>query len=284
MVSRTSSIRNLAIFAVAALTSGWIGHWLDGVIGVPHGEGAGQLLWIAGPLLTALILRGFAGDGWGDFGLRPALARNAPWYLFSLAFFPFCTAAVVLAGMAFGRVSVPGFSASGSVMFLHLVSLALIPSFVKNLFEEFAWRGYLVPRITAVGMADLAGHLLVGPVWAAWHIPYYLFFLDRATLEAYTPLGMPLFILMMFPGVAALSIVYGELRLLTGSVWPAVLLHTVSNAVADPLFLHGYLRVSPEADILFSPGPGSVVSIVLSCCIGFGLYRFRTRRMAHSIF
>jgi hypothetical protein len=32
-------------------------------------EGAGQLIWIVTPLATALLLRAFACDGWGDFKL-----------------------------------------------------------------------------------------------------------------------------------------------------------------------------------------------------------------------
>jgi len=276
MVARQASIRNPAIFAVAAVSAGWVGHWLDGVAGGAPGESPGQLLWVAAPLLTVLVLRVFAGDGWADSGLRPGFSRNAAWYLFSVACFPVCTALILLAGMASGRVSVSGFSWSGSVMFLRLVSLSLVPSFIKNIFEEFAWRGYMAPKVSATGVPDLACHLLVGLVWAAWHIPYYLFFLDRTAFAAYTPLGLPLFIAMMFAGLLPLSVVYGELRLLTGSVWPAVLLHTVSNAVADPLFQHAYLRIDPGADIQFSPGPGSVISILLYSAIGLGLWRYRT--------
>jgi membrane protease YdiL (CAAX protease family) len=277
MVNRNRPIRNLALFAFVAVSAGWIGHWLDGSAGGPPGERQGQLLWIVGPLLTALMLRGFAGDGWADFGLRPGFARNAGWYLFSVAFFPLCLAVIFLAGKAFGAISLAGLSQGGDGIFLHLLALALVPSFIKNIFEEFAWRGYLAPRISAVGVPDLANHLLVGLVWAAWHIPFYLFFLDRVSFAAYSPLGMPLFIAMMFAGVVPLAFVYGELRMLTGSVWPAVLLHTVSNAVADPLFLHGYLRIAPEVDILFSPGPGSVSSIILNLAIGLALYRYRQR-------
>ena len=78
---------------------------------------------------------------------------------------------------------------------------------------------------------------------------------------------------MMFAGVAALSIVYGEIRLLTGSVWPAVLLHSVTFAA--PLFLPGYITVAPSAEILVSPSPGSALSIYIYGSIGLALYRHR---------
>ena len=272
--------RNLVLFAAVAVSAGWVGHWVDGVAGGPPGERPGQLLWIVGPLLTALLLRGFAGDGWTDSGLRPRLTRHAVWYFFSIAFFPLCLVLTLLVGTVSGRLSLAGLSPDGIGNFLRLISLALLPSFIKNIFEEFAWRGYLTPRLAATGMHDLANHALTGAIWAAWHIPYYLFFLDRTAFAAYSPLSMPLFIAMMFPGVLALAFVYGELRLLTGSVWPAVVLHTVSNAVADPLFLHGYLRIVPDADILLSPGPGSLLSIILNLAIGISLNRYRQRTRA----
>lgn len=279
---RKGVIRNVSIFILMAISAGWIGHWVDGVAGGVPGERPGQLLWIVGPLFTALLLRGFVGDGWADSGLWPGFRRNAAWYLFSLAFFPLCLAVTLSAGMATGLISLADPSQGGIGYFLRLVALALMPSFIKNIFEEFAWRGYLAPKLSAVGVSDFANHMIVGLVWAAWHIPFYLFFLDRASFAAYSPLGLPLFIAMMFAGVVPLSFVYGELRMLTGTVWPVVLLHTVSNAVADPLFLHGYLKIAPEADILFSPGPGSFISILLNVIIGLSLYRYRTTLLAVS--
>ncbi|EAT58580.1 CPBP family intramembrane glutamic endopeptidase [Chlorobium ferrooxidans] len=274
--SKRSTIRNLWIFAFIALSIGWIGRGLNVVSGTPVGsEGVGQLLWIAAPLLTALLLRRFGGDGWKDFGFWPELKQRAVWYFLALVLFPLSAALILCIGMVTGLTTLPDLSSAGAAVFLHLFLVTLAPSFVKNIFEEFAWRGYLAPRLSSLGVHDLAGHLLVGVVWAAWHIPYYLFFLDRASFTAYSSQGPMLFFFMLFAGVIAMSLVYGEIRLLTGSVWPLLLLHTVSNAVGNPLLLHDFIRIAPGADIVVSPAPGSIVSIVLNCAVGFGLYRFR---------
>jgi len=48
----------------------------------PSGQqGLGLLLWLITPLITALLLRAFAGDGWKDMGLRPSLKGNLIWYV-----------------------------------------------------------------------------------------------------------------------------------------------------------------------------------------------------------
>jgi membrane protease YdiL (CAAX protease family) len=280
MHSNRVTLRNLLIFCLVALSVGWIGWGVDLSTGFGTSEeGPGQLLWIVAPLLAALLLRGFGGDGWKDFGLKPELKKSAVWYLLSFLLFPLCAAFIVLLGRSLGLITLPDLSQPGAGEFLNLFLLALAPSFVKNIFEEFAWRGYLAPRFTALRVHDLIGHLLVGVVWAAWHIPYYLFFMDRTTFAAYNTQSYPVFFLMLFAGVIAMSLVYGEIRLLSHSVWPVLLLHTISNAVGTPLLLHGFIKVAPDANMVVSPAPGSILSIALYCIIGFGLYRFRKRKV-----
>ncbi|WP_407946417.1 CPBP family glutamic-type intramembrane protease [Paenibacillus alkaliterrae] len=50
--------------------------------------------------------------------------------------------------------------------------MALIPAFIKNIFEEFAWRGYLAPKLYSIGYNRLFIHICVGLIWGAWHVPY----------------------------------------------------------------------------------------------------------------
>jgi membrane protease YdiL (CAAX protease family) len=266
------SIRNVVIFSIVAIAAGWAGLGL--------GREMGQLLWIVAPLGTVLFLRTFAGDGWRDAGLHPEFRRRAGWYLFCLSLFPVTAAFTILFGLLTGLISITPFFSEQSGLLFYLVAIGFVPAFVKNIFEEFAWRGYLTPKLSLLGVPDLVSHALVGVVWAAWHIPYYLFFMDRVTFAAYNAHSLALFFPMLFAGVISLSFVYGEIRLLTRSVWPVLLLHTVSNAVGSPLLLHGFIRMTPVADLFVSPAPGSILSIMLNCSIGYGLYRFR-KRIAH---
>ncbi len=250
-------------------------------MGNPPSQGLGQLLWLVAPLGTALLLRTFAGDGWKDFGLRPALKKNAVWYGVSLVIFPICAMLIVAIGLVLGLTTLPDFSLTKVGLFLQVVALGLIPAFIKNIFEEFAWRGYLAPRMHSLGLNDWVGHVLVGLIWAAWHIPYYLFFLDRASFAVYTSQNLITFFPMLFAGVLAMSLIYGEIRLLTQSVWSALLLHTVSNAFGNPLILQGFIKMVPGADVFVSPGPESILSIIFYCLIGVGLHLLHVRQPRH---
>ncbi|MBN1316782.1 MAG: hypothetical protein JXA42_14985 [Anaerolineales bacterium] len=54
-------------------------------------------------------------------------------------------------------------------------------------------------------------------------MPYYLGLLDRAELNAYTSMNLGTFIPMVVLGITIASITFGEIRLLTGFVWPPVI-------------------------------------------------------------
>ena len=56
---------------------------------------------------------------------------------------------------------------------------------------------------------------------------------------------------------------YGELRVRTGSIWPGAALHSMSNAVVTPLIVNGHLRFDGHADVLFSPVPASIMTMLL---------------------
>jgi membrane protease YdiL (CAAX protease family) len=270
------TVRNLALFTLVTLASGWLGLGLDRWMNNPPDQPLGTLLWLIAPLSAALLLRAFGGDGWRDCGLWPVWRGNALWYAVSVLLYPVVAVLMVLVGRAFGLITFPAFNFSA---LLTAFALGLLPAVVKNIFEEFAWRGYLTPRLHALGVAGLVNHSVVGVVWAVWHLPYYLFFLDRGILAAYTALPMWAFLVMTFVGILALALVYGELRLLTNSVWPAVLLHAVSGALAYPLAVQGFIQIAPGMDWLVSPGPHSLLSILASIFIGCGLYWRRTRRV-----
>ena len=97
-------------------------------------------------------------------------------------------------------------------------------------FEEFGWRGYLEPRLAALGVPALRRHLAVGVLWAVWHVPYIVAFGD-----GYTDLPLAAQLPLFTVAVLAMAVIWGVARDRTGSVWPAVLGHGIANAVAFPL-------------------------------------------------
>lgn len=50
--------------------------------------------------------------------------------------------------------------------------------FVKNIFEEFAWRGYLTPGLLERDLNDWLVYGISGLVWGLWHGAYYMVLLS----------------------------------------------------------------------------------------------------------
>lgn len=277
MNSKRTTIRNLIIFTIIVLTIGWIGRGLDVQLGNPTREGLGILLWISIPLVTSLLLRAFAGDGWKDFGLKPNLKGNLCWYAVAILVFPVVTALILIVGYAFGLITFPNASASTLGLISQAFALALPTILLKNFFEETAWRGYLAPKVYSLGLHDYLGHVIVGIIWGAWHIPYYLFYEDPAVLQEFTTLNMAAYIPLAIVVMISWSFVYGEIRLLTDSIWPVVLMHAVEDAFLFALILDGYVQILPGTDWLISPMNG-LISVVLFLVLGISLHQLRIRK------
>lgn len=160
---------------------------------------------------------------------------------------PLLSAVLVLAlGAAIGNVS---FSKSAPMsVFSGLLLAAMLSGFIKNIFEEFTWRGFLAPKVYSVAKGTIMGHLIVGLLWGAWHLPF-LGFVFGYLSEGYLTL-VPRF----FLGVVTASCVYSEIRLATGSVWPAVIMHTIGGGAIGTLFYGNYITLSSGLAALFSPG------------------------------
>lgn len=134
-------------------------------------------------------------------------------------------------------------------------------------------------KIYLLRLNDFVGHLIVGLVWGAWHIPYYLFYLDRAVLQSFTTLDLTAFIPLSIVVMISWAMVYGEIRLLTNSIWPAILMHMVEDAFLNQLFTEHHIRIIPGTDWLVSPING-LISIFFFIAIGVGLRQLRKRKIS----
>jgi membrane protease YdiL (CAAX protease family) len=263
--------RNLAIFTVLVLGTATLARVIEPLTVPPGAEpgtsGLGQLLWIIAPLGVMLLLRIFAGDGWDDFGLRPNFKGNGFWWLVSVLVFPVVIAISVLIGALSGGLEL-------DVNMLPAFAAALLPgliaAMIKNVFEEFAWRGYLAPQVYSLKLNIWLSHALVGLVWGAWHLPFvYVFwpYLTPAMLWTFVPL--------LLVGTFSQSVVYGEIRLATASVLPAWVMHTIGNATGNTLLLSSFVQLSPGRELVFSPGAESATSTILMFAVGTWLHQRR---------
>lgn len=111
-------------------------------------------------------------------------------------------------------------------------TVGVLFSCVTGLGEEIGWRGFLVPELAR--RASLPRVALVsGAIWAAWHYPVLLFADYNGGTHAWYSLAC---FTVLVLGVA---FVFAWIRLASGSVWPAVILHASHNLwvqeVFDPL-------------------------------------------------
>jgi membrane protease YdiL (CAAX protease family) len=266
------TLRNLLIFSLVVLVCGWIGRIVDLKVEADATGSLGQLIWLVSPLLAMIVLRSFMGDGWRDFGFKLEFRRNLFSYSLSLLLIPVTTAIVVIIGRSLNLIDTANLSWS----FLLSFGLALLTMFAKNIFEEFSWRGYLAPKLFSLGINRLVSHICVGVIWSLWHIPYLLVLVETTeSLLTYIPRVMI--------GLIILSIVYGEIRYVTNSVWPAVILHTMGNAIVDTLILKKYINVQDGYEFLVTPSPEGILTIVLTAIIGLWLYKRNTRKNGFNI-
>ena len=269
--NKNRTVRNLVVFAILVIGVGWLGRLLDSLAGARPGEGPGVTLWIVAPLASSFLLRAFAGDGWKDLGIRPNVKGNVPWYAISILIYPVCIALSVGLGLALGMISIPDSPVDQIALFFQAFGTALVTDFIINILEEFGFRGYLAPKMYTLGLSDLVVHGLVGLIWGAWHLAYFSFVMSYTTESALTL--VPRFLV----ATIAVSIVYGEIRLLTDSVWPSVLMQTAGGAVLSGLLVNELIHVESGTAFLVSPGVEGTLNIVFCALVGLGIYLWRRR-------
>ncbi len=273
------TIRNIFIVSLVALGGGWLGIWLNNVSGnaMPPMESLGVLVWLVTPTLIGLLLRAFGGDGWKDAGFGLNLLSGWKWYLVALLLYPLASLLTFGVSLALGTIRADGFAAQGFGAYASIVGVMFVGSMMKNIFEEFAWRGYLTPRFDAAKVHPFLNHAIVAVVWWAWHLPYYYYFLPRADLEAATPYGVPVFLAIALLVLFPTAFFFGELRLISKSVWTVFLLHCVLNAVSTPLMLIGFINSNNWGSLILSPTNDSVIMSLLMGAVGYWLYRIRMK-------
>jgi hypothetical protein len=165
-------------------------------------------IWLVLPLLAVIRLRTFAGDGWKDAALNPRLKSNAIWYAVAFLIFPLVTSIVLLIGKVFGWIDLSDFSFTDFVpVFLGL----LVFEFIKNIFEESVWRGYLTTKLIKLSLSDLSLYLIVGLIWSVWHLPYYMEFLPEEVITSVLPVSRFTFFLVGMFTMTAWTVMFVEI-------------------------------------------------------------------------
>ncbi|PLR96492.1 CPBP family glutamic-type intramembrane protease [Bacillus sp. T33-2] len=273
--NRAKQRNSLIIFVIVVLVSGWLGVWVHSILPEqPEGNSLGMLLWLVLPFLTAILIRVFNRD-WKDMGIKPNFRGNIKWYLVSFAIYPLITIITVGLALLFGGIKLSHIEMSA---FLSLVAISAGGNFIKNIFEEFTWRGYLTPKLMELKMNDWLIYLISGLVWALWHAAYYMVFLPNEYFGSLSRMEMLLTGCVL---MVCWTVMYVEIYRLTKSVWPCVLMHAIEDAFPTVLVAtSGIITFLNNVDVWLNPISG-VMATVLFLGIGLLLRSIRIKKQAN---
>jgi membrane protease YdiL (CAAX protease family) len=169
----------------------------------------------------------------GKQGLKQLLSGflrwrcNPLWYILAI----FMPAVILL--IAFGATVASGaqFQIQWNVGWVMVIPTFLLITIQAGLGEEIGWRGYATPKLMEKRSA-LVSSLIVGVVWAAWHIPLY-FIPGSLQNVLVQEIGFPLTILAYSLSIIALAIVWSWIYLASNrNLWLPVLMHGSTNSFA----------------------------------------------------
>ena len=208
---------------------------------------------LAGPTLAAFAMTATTE---GRAGVRHLLGRlvlwrvGIRWYLFALLGIPF----IMLLGTMVYSGNMPNLKALGGPSYLlsYLATFALVVVLGGPLFEEIGWRGFALPRMEPLH-GPLLASVILGVMWALWHLPEFLVPSWAASSGGGGILGIILFTITAIMFTIVITWVFNNTR---ASVLLAILVHASIDTFSITL------------GALF---PVSAVSSALPFMIGFGV-------------
>ena len=207
----------------------------------------GSLSWVLAlmwtPAAASVVARLVLHEGFGDVSFR--LGGRRGWEAIAAALvFPIITGLIAY-GIAWTtglvqfnpkliKLATPylGVTPSPAVTFMINIVIAVTTITIYSVRtaagEEIGWRGYMLTRLIDAGLPKPI--LISGLIWGFWHVPLIL---GGVYLVGPPPL---LAAALWMVTATAFSFVFARLRLATGSVWPAITLHSAWNAVIQTAF------------------------------------------------
>jgi uncharacterized protein len=261
----------LIAFFLLTFAASW-SCYFAAAMAAPAGAASSPLattLLSAGTFAPSLVAIATTAASGGRAGVASLLApvflwdARVRWYAFAVGYM----AAIKLAAAVVHRAIAGTWPQSGEIPW-YLALAAVIVSTPVQAGEEIGWRAYALPRLLT-RMGFLRGNIVLGVVWAAWHLP--LFFMPGVDLYRQS---FWLFLLAVTP----LSVAMGWLYVQTGgSVLLTMVMHSAVNQTTLVVSAGGPAATTP---FTMSAPPFSWTTIAL-LWIG-AAYFARTRVSAAS--
>ena len=220
-LGRILTIR-LAVFFLLTFTLTWTA-WL-----APAKFRAGSPVFLLGVFAPAIVALALTAQAEGRSGVGRLLARIGRWevgaryYVFALLYM----AATKLAAASIHRVVRGGWPEFGDESLPLMIGALFVSTWVQA-GEEIGWRGYALPRL-AQGIGLGAGAILLGVLWALWHLP--LFFIPGSGSDGHS---FPLYLSWVMAVSIAMAWLYWKTG---GSLLLTMLMHAaVNNTTFVPL-------------------------------------------------
>lgn len=267
----SKGIGDLAILMIAMNA---LLYWLNKTIDQrPDLSGLDFLLWLGIPFIFTITYLTL-GRLWSTAGLAPKFQGLGIWFLFAFLLPAALASSLLLTNLLLGSVTLPSDLGAKSAM-VGLVGVSGL--FIKNIFEEFIFRGFLTGRFSQTVGAGLQGHILTGAIWSFWHLVYWTAMLPQDQIAEISSLPLSVFVLVGFVALTSQSILLGELRLVTGSIWAGVVLHTMNNAIFAWFVAAKAVPLGGLTAAWLTPVDIGLVYSGLMGLIGLRLWRWRLR-------
>jgi len=229
-----------------------------GGLGVHGGIYVFALMWCPGVsgLITRLIYpRNVRGEGWG---------LGQPRWLVLAYVLP-----IIYATVVYGLVWLTGLGGVDLSRFktpvVTFVVVGSLQSLLSATGEELGWRGFLVPTLMRSKSFKQTA-LISGITWAGWHFPLII----GADYNGGTPAWYS--VLCFAVMVVAMGFPFAWLRMRSGSVWPAAILHASHNLFVQAFFDRVTVDTGPTRWLTGEFGAGLALAFI---AVGWIFWRER---------
>ena len=193
---RADGLGALAVFVALAYALSWA--WMAPLVlaGDVIEKGSGwptHIVALVGPMVAAFVVTAWVSGRGGLADLVKRMSRwrmPARWWTTTVSPLLFLAGALFVAAVAGSLPSWDDFDRFSGLPTLGVVAVATLV-ILGALGEETGWRGFALPLLQR-RYSPLAAALLVTPIWALWHLPFFF------TISTYRDFAPPAYIGFVF--------------------------------------------------------------------------------------